>query len=137
MDTSTMFEQASRLKIRYESPLGYLSVEDLWELPLTSAGKARPSLDGIAIFLHKIVRESAETVSFVEPQKTPDRDLLLLRFEIVKHIISVRVKERDEKRAEVERKEKKQRLLGLIARKEDQELEGKSKDELRTMVEAL
>ena len=36
-----IFEQASRLKLRFPSPLGTLSTEDLWHLPLTSTtGKA-------------------------------------------------------------------------------------------------
>ena len=30
------FEQAVRLKLRFNSPKGLLSVEDLWDLPLTS-----------------------------------------------------------------------------------------------------
>ena len=32
-----MFEQAARLKLRFETSRGLLSVEDLWDLPLTSA----------------------------------------------------------------------------------------------------
>jgi hypothetical protein len=31
-----IFEQATRAKIRFSTPVGMLSVEDLWDLPLTS-----------------------------------------------------------------------------------------------------
>ena len=31
-----MFTKASRLKLRFQSPAGLLSSEDLWDLPLTS-----------------------------------------------------------------------------------------------------
>lgn len=138
MNTEQIFEQASRLKIRFNSPKGLLSVEDLWDLPLTSTNPNRATLDAIAISLHKQTREATETVSFVTPsQNDRQANELSLAFEIVKHVIGVRVQERDAAQAESDRREKKQRLLELIARKQDQELEGKSVEELRAMVEAL
>lgn len=32
----SIFEQASRQKLRFETSAGKLSIEDLWDLPLTS-----------------------------------------------------------------------------------------------------
>jgi hypothetical protein len=133
-----MFEQASRLKIRYETPLGMLSVEDLWELPLTNRSGRGTSLDSIAMELHRASRDAAEVTSFVDPlieNKTAGR--LALRFEIVKYIIGVRVRERDELKAAADRREKKQRVLELIARKEEGELGEKSIEELRALAESL
>lgn len=137
--TNDLFEQASRLKLRFYSPMGSLTVEDLWDLPLTSpTGRSRANLDSIAIALHKQTRESAETVSFVTPSSSTSQAAELdLKFQLVKYIISVRVAERDAAKEASDRKEKKQRLLELIARKQDQELEGKSLEELTQMVEAL
>ena len=43
-----IFEQAARQKIRFESVLGLLCVEDLWDLPLTSLNSKRANLDDIA-----------------------------------------------------------------------------------------
>lgn len=135
--SSEMFEQASRMKVRYESPRGLLSVEDLWDLPLTSPSGNRANLDAIAIALHCETRDASDTVSFVSPAVTTSTAELNLKFEIIKHIIRVRVAERDEAKAAADRREKKQRLLELIAKKQDQELEGKSIDELRSLAESL
>lgn len=136
MSTSEMFEQASRMKLRFDSVKGLLSVEELWDLPLTSTTN-RANLDSIAISLHRQTRDAADTVSFVAPTESPNNASLLLGFEIVKHIIRVRVAERDEANAATARREKKQRLLELIAAKEDEALGQKSVDELRALAESL
>lgn len=132
-----MFEEASRRKIRFDSSRGLLSVEDLWDLPLTGARRGT-TLDDIAIDLSQRVRDTVDTVSFVNPSaEDSDKAELALKFEVVKHIIRVRVAERDELRAAADRREKKQKLLELIARKQDDELAGKSVDELRVLAESL
>jgi len=133
-----MFEQASLLKLRFDSPRGLLSVEDLWDLVLTSPSGNRANLDAIAIDLNRQIKDASDTVSFVSPTtEDSGKAELALKFEIVKHIIRVRVAERDAAKELSERREKKQRLLELIARKQDQELEGKSVDELRALAESL
>lgn len=132
-----MFEQALRMKLRFSTSLGAISVEDLWDLPLTN-GKV--NLDGIAIGLHKQLRETSEMTSFVTPPNTDIDDgrlRLQLGFDIVKHIIDVKVKERDEQKTLRDRATKKQQLLEIMARKENSELEGKSLDELRAMIDTL
>lgn len=137
MEIAQMFEQASRRKVRFPSTKGPLTVEDLWDLPLTTASPTRISLDGIAIYLHQQTKSAADTVSFVAPASDAGNEELQLKFEIVKHIIQIRVRERDEAQAAADRRERKRRLLELIARKQEEELGQKSIDELRQMVEAL
>lgn len=131
-----MFEQASRLKIRFESPKGLLPAEDLWDLPLTST-TGRANLDDIAKALHRELRDSAETVSFVTPTGGTANTLSQLRFDLVKHVIGIRVEERAKALDATKRAETKQRLLEIISRKENETLEGKSLDELRAMAETL
>lgn len=133
-----LFERAARIKLRFESPRGHLNVEDLWDLPLTSDRVDRPNLDAIAMDLHRQTKESAEVVSFVLPvAEDRSNDTLALAFEIVKRVIAVKVAERDQAKEAADRKERKQQLLRLIAEKQDQELAGRSVEELRAMVEAL
>lgn len=132
----SIFEQASRLKLRFTSPQGPLSVEDLWDLPLTSDKVNRANLDDIAITLHREL-EAKPKVSFVHTGANPNDTTTQVAFEIVKHVIEVRLAENAAAKTANENKAKKQQLLGLIAQKENAALEGKSLDELRQMVEAL
>ncbi len=124
-----MFEQATKLKLRFETRRGMASTEDLWDLPLAE-------LDALAIGLQKQVKESAGEVSFITPPEAKD-ETLQLRFDVAKHVIDVRLKERDEARAAVDRAAKKQQLLEIIARKQTSDLEGKPTEELLAMVAAL
>jgi hypothetical protein len=126
------FEKAFRLKLRFDSPKGALSVEDLWELPLTSnSGKA--NLDDIARNLHREIRKEGDTASFVNPSATKD-DELQLRFDIVKHVIDVRVAENRAALDAAKRREDKELLRQIIAKKEVANLETKTVDELNEML---
>jgi hypothetical protein len=126
------FEKASRIKLRFDTALGQLSAEDLWDLPLTS--ETRVSLDGIARGLHKQIQETR--VSFVEPESVSD-ELTQLRFDLVKHVIDVKVAERENAKRERERAARKQRILEIMAAKEDESLRGKSLAELEQELASL
>jgi len=130
-----MFEQISRMKARFDSPQGALSVEDLWDIPLTSTIKNRANLDDIARSLYKQIQER-ETTSFVVKSSKVD-ELIKLKFEVVKHIIAVRLAENEAAVLAKANRDKKQRLLELIAQKENEQLAGQSIDDLRKMVETL
>ncbi len=127
-----MFEKASRLKLRFDTVRGCLSVEDLWDLPLSSRTGA-PNLDDIAVSLHNALK--TDTISFVKAEKP--NPLIQLSFDTVKHVIEVRLAEKaasDEARAKADQKQK---ILAIMARKEDAELENSSMDELRRLVDAM
>lgn len=130
-----MFEKAIRLKLRFASPQGALMLEDLWDLPLTSGRTNQANLNNIAKDISRQLKDAGEE-DFVNPKSGAD-EVLALKMEIVKHVIQVRQAENEATRAAADRKDKKERLLELIARKQDQQLEGKSLEELNAMVEAL
>jgi hypothetical protein len=88
-----LFEQASRMKLRISTTSGNLSVEDLWDLPLTSRTN-KLNLDDIARSLHQELK-SQDDVSFVTEKTSPKQSLLQLQFDIVKHIIDVKISERN------------------------------------------
>jgi len=129
-----MFDKAFRQKLRFESSLGQLSVEDLWDLPLTSrSGKA--NLDDIAKELHHQLK-NGDDISFVIQSKKSD-ETIQLKFDIIKHIIDVRLAEQSAAETLRSNKEKKQQLLAIIAQKENEGLMNTSLDELKKMAESL
>lgn len=128
-----MFEKASRQKIRFQSDKGLLSIEDLWDLPLISSRGA--NLDDIARGLHSQLKNS-DDVSFVVKERKSNESVQLA-FDIVKHIIDVKLVERDAAQLAATTKEKKQQIMQLIVNKEQSALAEMPLDELRKMVEAM
>ena len=128
-----MFEKSSRLALRFASPQGSLSTEDLWNLPLTSAKGA--SLDNIAKALNRQIKE-ADTESFVVKTSKADAELQL-RFDIVKHIIEVKLAENETAKTAAVRRAQKEKLLELKAKKQDEKLSSASEEELDAMIAAL
>jgi hypothetical protein len=129
-----MFEKAARVKLRFDSPAGQLSVEDLWDLPLTSATK-RANLDDLAVHLDKELKET-NTTSFVK-KTTKGNEITKLKFDIVLRVIEVRQAENEAQEQKRINGERKHRLLELIAEKQDESLKGKSIDELQALVNSL
>lgn len=130
------FEQAARMKLRFETAKGLLSVEDLFDLPLTSA-TGRANLDDIAKSINRQLRASAEETSFVEPHQPRKEDELQVAFDVVKHVIDSKVAERTAASEALKKRETKAKILEIIATKQDAELQGKSLEELRAMAEAM
>jgi hypothetical protein len=128
-----MFEKASRLKLRFESPNGNLSVEDLWDLPLSSDRRA--NLDDIAKGLYNQMKED-NIQSFVKVVSKAD-ETLQLKFELVKHVIEVRLTEKEASELTKTNKERKQQILALIAQKKNEQLSGKSLEELESLANSL
>jgi hypothetical protein len=130
-----MFEQAARQKLRFDTSKGLLSVEDLWDLPLTSARGA--NLNDIAKGLNRDLKNTDEEDFVNKPAGGTANAVLKLKFDIVKHVIDVRLAENAAERQLAEKREKKVRLLELIAQKQDEQLAGKTVEELQAMVESL
>jgi hypothetical protein len=129
-----MFIKASRIKLRFESPKGLLTVEDLWDLPLTSAtGKA--NLDDIAKAAFQSLKGS-EVTSFVVREVTAD-PTVQLRFDIAKHIIDTRLAENAAANLAAVNKERKQQFAELIARKRLEQDASKSIEELEALYEKM
>lgn len=118
-----MFDQATRLKLRFESNKGLLSVEQVWDLGLTALNEMAKSLS------RQVKAAETDEEDFIGTKSNVDSELQL-RFDVVKHIIGVKLKERDDTKDAAERKASNQAILELIQRKKQQELEGLSIEEL-------
>jgi hypothetical protein len=130
-----IFEQATRLKLRFDtSRIGEIAAEDLFDLPLTSK-TGRANLDDLARGLHKQLK-NGDDVSFVEPTRSSD-PVIQLRFDIVKHVIDVKIEANKAEAKKRDDAEKKQKILALIADKKDEALKGKPLEELEAMLTAL
>ena len=116
-----MFKQASKIKLRFATNKGYLSVEDLWDLSL-------PSLDKIAVALDEELAKSPRK-SFIT-DNTPKNDELELKFNIVKEIIATKMKEKSDKEIAKDKAAEKARLTELLAKKRSEKLESLSEEEL-------
>lgn len=130
-----MFEKCTRMKLRFGSPQGSLTVEDLWELPLTSTRLNQATLNNVAKVISRQLKSESEE-DFVNPA-TKANETLQLALDVVKHIIQVKQTENQAALALADRKEKKARLLELIQKKQDMALEGKPLEELEGMLAAL
>ena len=122
-----LFENATRGKYRF-SFKGSITVEDLWDL-------SPQNLDTIYKSLTKELKQSQEESLLIK--KTEVDAVLDDKINLVKYIVLTKLKEEDQRNKEREFKEKKQKILGLIADKQDNELQSKSIDELKDMLESL
>ena len=122
-----LFENATRGKYRF-SFRGSITVEDLWDL-------SPQNLDTIYKALTKELKQSQEESLLVK--KTEVDAVLDDKINLVKYIVLTKLKEEDQRNKEREFKEKQQKILGLIADKQDNELQSKSIDELKDMLESL
>ena len=122
-----LFERATRAKLRFGTNIGLITSEDLFDLSLQQ-------LDKLAQELHVKVKD--EGVSFIDaPNKSQAVIDDNLRFDIVKHVIESKLG--DVKRFEkaAAQRAKRQRILELMEQKQDQDLEGKSLEELQALLD--
>ena len=132
--STNIFEQSARDKLRFPSVKGRLSVEDLWDLPLTSKGGF--DLDSVAKAVNRELKASAEE-SFVTVDSNPAKNTNETQLEILKHIIAVKLETKDKAEREIELKAEKQKLLALLANKQDAKLGELTEEELKAKIDAL
>ena len=129
-----IFESAVKQKLRFASTQGMLSVEDLYDLPLTTK-KATASLNDIAIRVHHSLKDEEE-ISFVADSVTQDTTMQL-RFEIVKHIIADKKAENAARLVQITKIAKRKEIMNLIGAKKSEEMAGKSLEELTALLNDL
>ena len=130
---SDLFEKATKKKVRFTTTRGVVSVEDLWDMPLTH--QSGFSLDDLAKHYNRQLK-NVEEESFVE-EKTVGNTLLELKFDIVKHIIKAKIKTKNTAEKAAETKATKQKLMGILATKKDEELMSSSVEDIEKMLEKL
>lgn len=127
MTVENIFEYATRNKVRF-SFRGMISVEDLWDLSLTN-------LDSIYKELNKQSKQSEE--ESLLNIKTQENEFLNVQIEIVKHIVSVKLAEKEAREKASAKKAQKQKIMSIIAAKQDEALQNSSIDDLQKMLDEL
>lgn len=134
MTTSNIFEYASRNKIRFNTVRGALTVEQLWDVPLYS--KDDFDLNAIAKGISRVIKEASEE-NFVEVSKTTEVVRLETSLEIVKHVIKVKLAEHKAAQDRAANRQKKEKLLAILAEKQDGALSALSVEELQKQIAEL
>lgn len=125
-----MFEKASRLKLRFGTPRGVLSVEDLWDLDVRF-------LDNIYKDAMAQIKEESGDSLLNEPADKEIDERLQLSVDIIKHIVQLKLQERDAAKVAAQKQARKQKLMEILAEKQEGELREKSIDELRQLIEQI
>ena len=133
MTTNELFFLAAKNKWRFNSSKGLLSVEDLFELPLTGKNPQQLSLDQIAVQLYRETKND-EPISFVKTTRTPAENEASQRLELVKAIIADRQAEADARVRAADRARRVRELQDILADKESEALRSKTPDEIRAML---
>jgi len=128
-----MFEQATRLKLRFALPGLNISTEDLWDLPLTSPRGV--SLDDLAKSINREVKAHDEE-SFVVKSSPADNGLTL-KLDIVKRVIEFRLDAIEASNIAAENKAKREKIVDILCDKEHDSLKRKSQSDLRKMLDDL
>ena len=124
----SMFEKATRLKLRFASNKGDLTVENLWELPLQS--RTGFDLDNVAKAANNELKSLSEE-SFVSTTNNPAKNLAQLKLDIIKRVIEVKIAENEEQRNAAQKSAERQRLLEALNNSEQKELQKLTPDEIR------
>lgn len=127
MAVENIFEYASRNKVRF-SLKGMISVEDLWDLSLTN-------LDTIYKTLNKKINQSEEE-SLLNTKSIVDEELDV-QIAIIKHVVSVKLAEQEAREKASAKKAQKQKIMSIIAAKQDEALQNSSIDDLKKMLDEL
>lgn len=123
-----MFERAAKCKLRFQSSKGSLSVEDLFDLSLTS-------LDNLAKDVNRQLKAEVEE-SFIEKKSTSSSELEL-RLDILKHVIAYKVGVAEASKKRAETLAKKSQIEDILLRKKSQQLEEMSVEDLQKLQEQL
>lgn len=133
---SDIFEAASRKRIRFQSPNGLLTVEDLWRLPL-KGNPSQANLDDITKQVFDHLESLGTTRSFVDDVETTtsvDAENSQIAFDILKRVIEVKKAEAAELTRKRDQKELEQRLLQIKHNRANASLENLSDEDLDKML---
>lgn len=124
MKIENIYKYAAQKRLRFSSPKGTLTVEDLFHLPLET-------LDDIYRSLKKLEAGMKTDSLLLKGEADEKLDVAL---QIVIDVFTTKKAEADKAKAAIELERKRQRIAEVIEKKEGEDLESKSIEELRAML---
>lgn len=122
-----LFEIATRNRYRFTYK-GVMTVEDLWDLSVDS-------LDAIFKILNR-QKKTADEDSLLAVKSAEDTELAN-KIELVKYIVSIKLAEADERVNAAEKKAQRDKILAIMAKKQDAALEGMDMKQLEAELAKL
>ena len=123
---NNIFETASRLKLRFDIS-GQISVEQLWDAKM-------PALVDYEQQLTEVVDGYGKSTRRTRAARTVAQEMNELRLEIVTYVLDIRERELEEAKNAASVKEHNQKILELIAQKQNQQLADMSIEDLQKMM---
>lgn len=129
-----LYKKAAQVKLRIQTCKGLLSVEDVWGLSLANLDA---SIRSLAPLVKKYQTEDSDLdfLSSNSDTKSEETSLLELSFEILKDVYITKKEEANAKAKARETKEFNQKIMSLIAEKQENSLKDKSVEELMAMIQ--
>lgn len=120
------FVLASRCKLRFDLQ-GQISTEQLWDVKMDNLIQYEELLTETVESYGKSTRRKAG-------RKTKDQELNELRLSIVSSILDTRIKEQEAAADELKTKAHNQKIMDLIAAKQDEDLKSMSAEDLKKLL---
>jgi len=127
MEANKMFEIAVRNKFRFPFR-GAISTEDLWDLSVQQLDEIFKAL--------KSQEKKAQEESLLNV-RTPEDTVLETKIEIIRYIVGVKLEEANQAQRAKETRDKREKILAVLAEKQDADLRNKSPEELQAMLDQL
>ena len=122
-----IFEVATRNKVRFQTDRGNLTCEDLWDMSLTSLNTLAKSI--------KRKLKNAEEEDFLETSQTNTEEQL--QFDIVLHVLNVKKQEKEDRENASRRKEERNKLMEILHKKELEQLDSLTPEEIKAKLAEL
>lgn len=122
-----MFEKASRMRLRFDIN-GNVACEELWDF-------SKEQLADYEVKLKERMEKQGKANRFAKKNDVSAKDEL--RLAIVSHIIDTKVAEEDEQMNAATKKQERERLLALLAKKQDEKFANLSEEEIEAKLASL
>ena len=129
-----IYKLACIKKVRFKTATGFISTEDLFDLPLIS--KNEMNLDTVAKTVYAALKAEDEG-SFVNKTSNPRKEQLELAMEIVKDVIRIKQEEAAAKADLASKAAKREQLLRALSAKQEQELASMTLEKLQEELKKL